>query len=100
MKEKKLILGCAVGNCVHIGGLNHFLQLAEIEGFKTVSLGPAVPLERLYKEIKKYNPDIIAVSYRLTPEVSEKIFNELHKKIDKDEFLKSKKFIFGGTPKV
>lgn len=51
MKERKLILGCAIGNCVHIGGLNHFLQLAELEGFKTISLGPAVPLERLIKEI-------------------------------------------------
>jgi len=100
MKSKKLILGCAVGNCVHIGGLNHFLQMAELEGFKTISLGPAVPLERLLKEIKKYNPDIIAISYRLTPEVGQKIFDQLKKKIDEDDFLKSKKFIFGGTPSV
>lgn len=100
MKGKKLILGCALGNCVHIGGLNHFLQMAELEGFKTISLGPAVPIERLCKEIKKYNPDIVALSYRLTPEVSEKIFMELKSKIDENEFMQSKTFIFGGTPSV
>lgn len=98
--KKKIILGCALGNCVHIGGLNHFLQLAELEGFKTISLGPAVPIERLLKEIKKYNPDIVALSYRLTPEVAEKIFKSLSDFIEKDQSLKEKKFIFGGTPGV
>lgn len=100
MKERKLILGCAIGNCVHIGGLNHFLQLAELEGFKTISLGPAVPLERLIKEIKKYNPDLVAISYRLTPEVGQKLFIKLKQQIESDDFLKQKKFIFGGTPSV
>lgn len=100
MKDKKLILGCAIGNCVHIGGLNHFLQLAEFEGFKAISLGPAVPLERLIKEIKKHNPDLVAVSYRLTPEVGQNLFQKLKKQIDADDFLKQKKFIFGGTPSV
>ena len=100
MRNKKLILGCAIGNCVHIGGLNHFLQLAHLEGFQTISLGPAVPLERLFKEIKKYNPDIVAISYRLTPEVGEKLIQQIKDKISKEEFLKSKKFIFGGTPQV
>ncbi|MEJ5306634.1 MAG: methionine synthase [Ignavibacteria bacterium] len=98
--KKKIIIGCALGNCVHIGGLNHFLQLAELEGFKTISLGPAVPLERLFKEIKKYNPDIIALSYRLTPEVAENIFKSLEELIKKNPFLKEKNFIFGGTTSV
>ncbi len=100
MKAKKFILGCAVGNCVHIGGLNHFLQLAELEGFKTISLGPAIPLERLIKEIEKHNPDIVAISYRLTPEVADNIFQNLENEINKNESLKNRKFIFGGTPSV
>lgn len=100
MKDKKLILGAAIGNCVHISGLNHFLQLAEFEGYKTISLGPAVSIERLLKEIGKNNPDIIAISYRLTSEVAEKIFSELKNKIEKSPELKSKKYIFGGTPSV
>lgn len=100
MKEEKIILGCAIGNCVHIGGLNHFLQLANLERFKTISLGPAVPLERLIKAIRKFNPDIVAISYRLTPDVGEKLFLKLKEFIQSDEFLKSKKYIFGGTPSV
>lgn len=99
MKNKKLILGCALGNCVHIGGLNHFLRLAELEGFRTYSLGPAVPLERLIKEIKNVSPDIVAVSYRLTPEVAKNLFETLRQLIDKNSLHKIK-FIFGGTPSV
>jgi len=99
MKSKKIILGCAIGNCVHIGGLNHFLRLAELEGYKTYSLGPAVPLERLFNEIEKYSPDIVAISYRLTPEVAENLFDELKKRID-EKSLHNIKFIFGGTPSV
>ncbi len=97
--NKKLILGCAIGNCVHIGGLNHFLRLAELEGFKTHSLGPAVPLERLFKEIERLSPDIVALSYRLTPEVADHLFNELKELINKKSLHKIK-FIFGGTPSV
>jgi len=99
MKDKKLILGCALGNCVHIGGLNHFLRLAEFEGFKTISLGPAVPIERLSNEIEKHSPDIVALSYRLTPEVAENLFDSLKELIDKKS-LHNIKFIFGGTPSV
>lgn len=99
MYKKKLILGCALGNCVHIGGLNHFLRLAELEGFNTYSLGPAVPLERLFNEIEKLSPEIVAVSYRLTPEVANHLFDELKNFIQKNQ-LKNIKFIFGGTPSV
>ncbi|MEJ5350319.1 MAG: hypothetical protein WHS65_01880 [Melioribacteraceae bacterium] len=99
MKSKKIILGCAIGNCVHIGGLNHFLRLAELECYQTYSLGPAVPLERLFNEIEKYSPDIVAISYRLTPEVAENLFDELKKRID-EKSLHNIKFIFGGTPSV
>ena len=99
MHSKKLILGCALGNCVHIGGLNHFLRLAELEGFITYSLGTAVPLERLLKEIENFSPDIVALSYRLTPEVADNIFDSLEKLIN-DKSLHNIKFIFGGTPSV
>lgn len=99
MKKTKLILGCAIGNCVHIGGLNHFLTLAELEGFRTISLGQAVPFERLIKEIKKLKPEIVAVSYRLTPEVAANLFDKLNSLI-KEESLSDISLIFGGTPTV
>lgn len=96
MKEK-LILGAALGSCVHIGGLHHFLKLAESEGFRTVSLGPAVPVNRFAEEIIKQKPLVAAVSYRLTPEVAALLFEDLKKKI-KENKLNKIKFIFGGTP--
>ncbi|KXK49647.1 MAG: hypothetical protein UZ05_CHB002001804 [Chlorobi bacterium OLB5] len=96
MKEK-LILGAALGSCVHIGGLHHFLKLAESEGFKTISLGPAVPVIRFIEEIIKHKPLVAAVSYRLTPEVAALLFEELKKKV-KVNNLTGIKFIFGGTP--
>lgn len=49
----KKILGAAIGNCVHVWGLYNFLKIAESEGFTAESLGPAVKLERLVKEIIK-----------------------------------------------
>ena len=99
MTEKKLILGCALGNCVHIGGLNHFLSIAEEEGFTTYSLGPAVKVSRLVSEIERLKPAIVAVSYRLTPEVAETLFDELIKEV-KGKNIVDVKFIFGGTPSV
>ena len=75
--NEKLILGAALGSCVHVGGLHHFLKLAESEGFKTISLGPAVSINRFIDEIIKQKPAIAAVSYRLTPEVAALLFEEL-----------------------
>lgn len=99
MKDNRLILGCALGNCVHIGGLNHFLSIAEEEGFRTYSLGPAVKVSRLISEIEKLQPAIVAVSYRLTPQVAETLFDELIKEVKKRN-INNVKFIFGGTPSV
>lgn len=98
-KNNKLILGCALGNCVHIGGVNHFLSLAEEEGFSTYSLGPAVKINRLISEIERLQPAIVAVSYRLTPTVAGTLFDELIEEIKK-RGIKGVRFIFGGTPSV
>jgi len=97
MTANKFILGGALGSCVHIGGLHHFLKLAESEGFKTFSLGPAVPVKRFIEEIIKQKPAIAALSYRLTPEVAASLFEEVKKQV-KENNISSTKFIFGGTP--
>ncbi|MBN1662816.1 MAG: cobalamin B12-binding domain-containing protein [Deltaproteobacteria bacterium] len=98
MKKKK-ILGAAVGTCVHVAGLHHFLKLAEAEGFETFSLGPAVSIERLVDEIRKHQPDMIALSYRLTPEVAARLFDELKAALPAAG-LSGIEMIFGGTPPV
>ena len=97
MTANKFILGGALGSCVHIGGLHHFLKLAESEGFKTFSLGPAVPVSRFIDEIIKQKPAIAALSYRLTPEVAASLFEEVKKEVKKNN-ITATKFIFGGTP--
>lgn len=95
----KNIIGAAIGSCVHVGGLHHFLKKAEAEGFKTVSLGPAVSVSRLIRAIRDENPDIVALSYRLTPESASELFQELKEELLKAG-LESTRMIFGGTPPV
>lgn len=68
MAKKKVILGAAIGNCVHVAGVVHFLNLAEEEGFQTIFLGPAVSIDKLFQKIEEFHPDIVSISYRLTPE--------------------------------
>ncbi len=97
--KKRLILGGALGNCVHIGGLHHFLKIAEPEGYKTISLGPAVSVSKFVNAIQRLKPDVTAVSYRLTPEVGAELFEEFKKALN-DSGLKNIKMIFGGTPPV
>ncbi len=67
-KSNKSVLGASIGNCVHVAGVYHFLQLAEKEGYKCHFLGPAVSIDRLFGEIERLKPTIVGISYRLTPE--------------------------------
>jgi len=94
------ILGAALENCVHVAGVQAFLDLARTLGNDTVFLGPAVPVKRLVKSIKEHDPDAVALSYRLTPESARAVFAELKSEISKDEQLSRRKFYFGGTRPV
>ncbi len=94
---KKTILGAALGTCVHVSGLYHFLKLAEAAGYETELLGPAVSPQRLINAIMEHRPDIAAISYRLTPEVARSLFAELKDLVGKYK-LTSQRFVFGGTP--
>jgi len=95
--NKKKILGASIGNCVHVAGILNFLKLAERYGYETLFLGPAVSIEKISEGIKQHNPDLIAISYRLTPEVVEKLLITLKKEVKKNRW-EEKSFIFGGTP--
>ncbi len=95
----KTIIGAAIGSCVHVGGLHHFLKLAETEGYRTISYGPAVSVKRIVKIIREEKPDIMAISYRLTPESASELFSELKAEISKGG-PSNIRMIFGGTPPV
>ncbi len=92
----KKILACTLGNCVHVAGTMNFLGLAENEGYNTEFLGMGVSIDDLILNIKKKNPDIVALSYRLTPKPLIEVLKELKFKMNS---INSKDIIwlFGGT---
>lgn len=99
MGGKRKILGACLGNCVHVAGVMNFLSIAEEEGYVTHFLGAAIPVDILVEQIYKEKPDIVALSYRLTPEVAESLFLDLKSKIRQKNIGKTS-FIFGGTEPV
>ncbi|HNR63821.1 MAG TPA: methionine synthase [Thermotogota bacterium] len=92
---KKLLCG-AIGSCVHIAGLYRFTQLAEKEGYLTTYLGGAVPVQKMIDAIVEVQPDIVAISYRLSAEAMEKILEEFFASLEKVDQQK-RIFLFGGT---
>jgi hypothetical protein len=76
MKDR-LIVGAAIGDCVHVAGVVNFLNLAEQLGYETVCLGPAVAVERLLDRVAELDPVLVAVGYRLTPENCRSLLAEL-----------------------
>jgi len=96
--SKGIIIGASLGNCVHVAGAAHFLNLAEDEGYKPLFLGPAVSVDTVIENIDKHKPAIAALGYRLTPENGVIIVKEL---IEKSKKLEHKPmWIFGGTGPV
>ena len=93
------MMGASIGNCVHVGGVVNFLKLAEKHGYQTQFLGPAVPVPKVAEEYEKWKPEIVALSYRLTPETAKKIMLEVKEAKLAGRFGKAR-LIFGGTPEV
>ena len=96
--SKGMVIGASLGNCVHVAGAVHFLNLAEDEGYETLFLGPAVSVETVLDSIEKFKPVIITLGYRLTPENGVTIVREL---IEKSAALAHEPvWVFGGTAPV
>ncbi len=96
---QKIVVAAALGECVHVAGVSNFLRLAETAGWKTIFLGPAVPIEQVLEAARREKADLVGVSYRLTPETGERLLgqfaeaaSELHEA--------GVKFAFAGTPPV
>jgi hypothetical protein len=75
----KKILGATAGSCIHVAGIINFLKIAENIGFETKFLGSAISTKSLIEEIKSFKPEIVGISYRLSPESAVKIFMEFKK---------------------
>jgi hypothetical protein len=99
--KKKVVLGASIGNCVHVAGIIHFLQIAENEGYETKFLGPAVPMKEIFSKIKEIKPDLVALSYRLTANNCDNLISEIINMAQIEiEDCKNIKWCFGGTPPV
>ena len=95
----KKYIGAAIGNCVHVGGIANFLQLAEGEGHETFFLGAAVDIDHLIDKVKSIKADVVAIGFRLTPENVRPLLKKLQQRIEKDG-LDNIEWIFGGTKPV
>jgi len=95
----KTVVAGALGECVHVAGVMNFLHLAELAGWHTIFLGPAVPIETFLQAAREEKADLIGVSYRLTPETGERLLAEFAEAAD-DLRQQGVRFAFGGTPPV
>ncbi len=95
----KTVIAAALGECVHVAGISNFLRLAEQAGWRTVFLGPAVPIDEVIAAAKREKADLVGVSYRLTPETGERLLGEFAEAAD-ELHSAGVRFVFGGTPPV
>ncbi|MFN4218023.1 MAG: cobalamin-dependent protein [Candidatus Bipolaricaulia bacterium] len=93
----RTVLAGALGEDAHVAGVASFLRLAEEVGWRTTYLGPAVPIERFLENIRQHNPELVAVSYRLTPETGERLLKKFIESV-RQAGLEKRRFVFGGTP--
>ncbi len=93
------VVAAALGECVHVAGIMNFLRLAESAGWRTVFLGPAVPIETVLAVARRENAELVGVSYRLTPETGERLLGEFAEAAS-ELHEKGIRFAFGGTPPV
>lgn len=98
-ERKRKILGAPLGNDVHVAGILGFLRLAEDQGYDTEFLGPAAGTAGIINACMEYRPHVLAVSYRLTPEVVPGLINELTNAMQ-EAGLKDLELVFGGTAPV
>ena len=95
----KTVVAAALGECVHVAGIMNFLRLAESAGWRTIFLGPSVPIDEVLKAARREEADLVGVSYRLTPETGERLLGEFAEAAS--ELRESGvRFAFGGTPPV
>lgn len=95
----KTVVAAALGECVHVAGVLNFLRLAEAAGWRTVFLGPATPVADVVAAAQRERADMVAVSYRLTPENGARLLGEFAESAD-DLHAAGVRFAFGGTPPV
>lgn len=94
----KRIVGGTIGNCVHVAGVIHFLDIARQNGYDTIFLGTCISPKQLMKKITELKPTHVALGYRLTPGAIDSDIREI---IALAKGIDSKiTWCFGGTKPV
>ncbi len=91
------VMGVCLGDCVHVAGVTRFLGIAEEMGYEAYFTGPATDVETLIEAARAFDPDIIGISYRLTPENLHPLLVEL-KAMLAAAGLSDRRLAFAGTP--
>lgn len=94
------MLTAAVGECVHVAGVYRFTQMAQDAGFDVHFMGPAVKVERLVEAIRASDPQVVGLSYRLTAAAGRRVLESLRARLEAENLLAGRIFLFGGTPPV
>nr|MDO8083808.1 hypothetical protein [Candidatus Sigynarchaeum springense]MDO8119541.1 methionine synthase [Candidatus Sigynarchaeota archaeon] len=97
--NEKLIVGASIGECIHVAGVLNFFQVAESVGYKTAFLGPAVKIKDVLEFADEHNAGIVAISYRLTPEVGKQHLEDFMKAVH-DGGKRPRKFLLGCLPEL
>ncbi|MCP4165114.1 MAG: hypothetical protein GY759_04375 [Chloroflexi bacterium] len=76
--HKRRVMVGAIGKCVHNLGVENFSDWMQDrgEGFVSVKLGPAVPIEEVIDKIREARPEIVGVSMRLGDLHVDKLISE------------------------
>ncbi|MFX0040394.1 MAG: methionine synthase [Promethearchaeota archaeon] len=96
-QEVKRILTACIGQCVHVAGIHNFMNIASQLGFKCIFLGPATPHSKIVNKLKIIRPNILGLSYRLTPSTLKPLLQKFSEEYEKLTY-KPKQLLFAGTP--
>lgn len=94
------VLAGALGDCAHVAGVTRFLAIAEDAGYETRFTGPATDLESFVDAVVAFQPDVIGISYRLTPENARTLLRDLRGMLGAAGILGRTRVFVGGTPPV
>ncbi|MBN2155987.1 MAG: methionine synthase [Candidatus Lokiarchaeota archaeon] len=93
------ILGACIGDCIHVAGLTKFFRIANQYGYETTFVGAAMPIQKIITEIQKSSAKIIALSYRLTPQVGVSLLKQLIQEVKKHN-LTNRDYYLGCLPEL
>jgi len=99
-EQRPKVVAASIGDCVHVAGVTRFLSIAEDQGYETYFTGPATDLETFLDAIVARQPEVIGVSYRLTPDNARTLLTELGGMLESAGMLGKVRVLFGGTPPV